>query len=110
MTEGRSHFEIRVHFGTEVGAAGGKSGGSSDFEAVADAGLDFDFAGGTAWCPMPLSGHLERLNFVRKLGLLLHCLDSADASGQITVVRYLGVKATRMDIMTKQVIRPDGIR
>lgn len=50
-------------------AAGGKSGSNSALEDVAGAGLDFDFVGETAWCPEPLSGHLERLNFGLKLDL-----------------------------------------
>lgn len=107
MLEGRSHSETRVCFGSEVGAAGGKSGSNSAFEDVAGAGLDSDFVGGTARCPEPLSGHSERLNFGPELHLLFHCLDLAGAAGWITPGSCLGVRATRMDIVTKSVIRPD---
>lgn len=49
--EGRSHSGTRGRFDSEAVAAGGKSGRNSAFEGVAVAGLDFDFAGETAWCP-----------------------------------------------------------
>lgn len=67
--EGRSHSETPGRFGSEVVAAGGTSGSNSALEDVAGAGLDFDFVGETAWCPLPLSGHLERLSFGLKLDL-----------------------------------------
>lgn len=50
--EGRSHSEVRWHFGCEVVAAVGESGSSFACEdeaaaAAAAAGFDFDFVGAT---------------------------------------------------------------
>lgn len=66
--EGRSHSEERRCFGCDVAAAGAESGSNSACEDEA-AGLDFDFVVGTAWRPLPLSGHLEGLNFGPRLDL-----------------------------------------